>query len=277
MSYFDLEKLAMQYRIECLTAMYRAGSGHTGSSMSVMDILVALYHRVLEDHDHVVLSQGYAAPALYTVLANFGFFPKEDLARMHHVDSKLQGYPTRDVPGVSVTSGSLGQGFSSALGMALALKMDDSPGRVFAILDDAELQEGLVWEAAMCAAHYKANNLVAIIDHSGLQGDGTVHKVMEVEPIHAKFTAFGWRVFHAVDGHDYGELLPAFDNALNGKVNKERPAVIIAKTIKGKGVPFAEQNPSYNRFPLSREELGHVVPQLQEQLERLSSKLAGKL
>ena len=176
-----------------------------------------------------------------------------------------------------MTVGSLGQGFSSALGMALALKMDDAPGRIFAILSDSELQEGQVWEAAMCAAHYKVNNLVAIIDHNGVQADGTVHKVMEVEPIHAKFTAFGWRVFHAVDGHDYGELLPAFDNALHGKVNQERPAVIIAKTIKGKGVLFAENNPSYHRSPLSRQELDHVVPQLQEQLERLSSKLAGKL
>jgi transketolase len=292
MDFYELEKLATLYRIECLTSIYQAGSGHTGSSMSVMDILTALYHGTVQgepilkydaqkpdwdEQDYFVLSQGHAAPALYTVLANCGFFHTDELSKIRQLGSFLQGYPSLDVPGVGMTTGSLGQGFSSALGMALALKMDEKPNRVYALLNDAELQEGQVWETAMCAAHHKVNNLIAIIDHNGVQVDGTVHSVMEVEPIHSKFTSFGWRVFHAPDGHDYADLLESFEHVLHGNVRKERPAVIIANTVKGKGVPFAENNVTYHRTALSKEEMEHVIPQLKEQLERLESKIVGAL
>jgi transketolase len=213
----------------------------------------------MEGRDKFVLSKGHAGPVQYAALAERGFFPKEDLLSLRKIGSKLQGHPdAQKVPGVEMSTGSLGQGFSAAVGMALAYKLDESPGRVYAMLGDGELQEGIVWEAAMAAAHYKLDNFVAIVDWNGLQIDGTNDEVMAVKPIDEKFLAFGWNVAQ-IAGHNFEQITRAFASA---RACKAKPTAIIAKTCKGKGVSFMENNAAWHGKAPSIEETKQALLEL---------------
>jgi len=270
MDFATLDKKAATLRIDALTAIHKANSGHTGSSMSCMDILVALYYggvmRIdpkkpqMPDRDYFVLSKGHGAPALYAILADLGFFDKSELDHLRQASALLQGHPVIKIPGIEATTGSLGQGISMAVGIALAIKADREDRDVFALLGDGELQEGQVWEAAMAAAHYRLDNLVAIVDHNKLQIDGPCSGVMNVAPIADKFEAFGWKVIPLVSGHNIEELVLAITKAKN---IARQPTVIVAPTVKGKGVPFAENKVSYHGVALSEAEMAEVVPLLQ--------------
>jgi transketolase len=242
-----IEDKARAIRINIVEMTGKAGSGHPGGSLSSADIMATLYFgNVLRvrpeepnwpERDRFVLSKGHAAPVLYAALAQRGFFPTSLLPTLRQFGSPLQGHPDcRKVPGVEASTGSLGQGISIAVGMAIAGKLDNKDYRVWALLGDGECQEGQVWEAAMAAAHYKLDNLTAIIDHNHLQIDGRIEDVMSPEPLACKFEAFGWKAF-SVDGHNTGELLDVFEQA--GSV-QGKPTVIIAETVKGKGVSYME-------------------------------------
>lgn len=262
----ELRKKAAILRLEVLRALTKADSGHTGSAMSVMEILTTLYYAPLysgksrggygkgkeEDKDYIILSKGHACPAQYVMLADLGYFDKEELGHLRQCGAMLQGHPCVKTPGICVATGSLGQGFSAAHGVALSLKLDKKPNKVFAILGDGELQEGIVWETAMSAAHFKSDNLIAIIDNNGLQIDGPNKAVMNVDPIQDKFEAFGWKVIQVMDGHDFKELFYAVDKAM--RVIRQ-PTCIWCHTVKGKGVPFAENKVNYHGVALSPEEL----------------------
>ncbi len=273
MDFSALEKKAAQLRIDALTAIHKANSGHTGGSMSCMDILVALYYGgvlkfdpnmpQLPERDYFVLSKGHAAPALYAVLADLGFFDKSELDHLRQAGALLQGHPVVKIPGVEATTGSLGQGISAAVGLALAIKADREDRDVFVLLGDGELQEGQVWEAVMSAAHYRLDNLVAIVDRNKLQIDGPCSGVMNVEPIADKFESFGWKVIPLVSGHNIEEIVLALNKAKN---IARQPTVIVAPTVKGKGVPFAENKASYHGVPLSEAEMEEVVPLLESKL-----------
>ena len=260
-----LTEKARRLRVDIVKTLHRSRSGHTGGSLSAIDMITALYfhklrHRPEEptwpDRDRFVLCKGHAAPAQYVALAEAGYFPKEDLMMLRRLGSHLQGHPDSKVtPGVEVCTGSLGQGLSMANGMAMGLKLDGRPSRVYALLGDGELQEGQVWEAAMAAPHYRLDNLCALVDCNGLQIDGEVAKVMNVAPVADKFRAFGWHVLE-VDGHDMAALLMALDQAetLTGA-----PTVIVARTVKGKGVSFFENKASYHGVTPSDEELPRAL------------------
>jgi len=242
----ELASIASRVRRHIIRAIHQAGSGHPGGSLSCVEILVALYFSEMrirpdepdwEDRDRLVLSKGHACPALYAVLAERGFFPVEELDSLRKLGSMLQGHPDmKRTPGVEASTGSLGQGLSQAVGMALALKLDRRPARVYVLLGDGEVQEGQVWEAAMAAAHYRLDNLTAIVDFNGLQIDGRIDHVMSPLPLVDKWQAFNWAV-HQCDGHDLDALIAALSWA--GKV-KGAPSVIIARTVKGRGVSFME-------------------------------------
>ncbi len=241
----ELEKKARQVRLMIVEMLARAGSGHPGGSLSSTDILTALYFSVMRhrssdpdwpDRDRFHLSKGHCCPALYAVLALQGYFPKEELTRLRKLGSILQGHPDRHTPGIDVCSGSLGQGLSVALGMSLAARVSGMDYRTYCLLGDGEIQEGNIWEAAMAAAHYHCDNLCAILDYNGFQIDGRVADVMGLEPLVDKWRAFGWHVF-AIDGHNMAAIIRALEAA---KKVMERPTIIIAKTIKGKGVSFME-------------------------------------
>ncbi len=244
MDYKRLEDIAKRIRADIIEEVYEAGSGHPGGSLSAADIVTALYFEELnidpenaddKDRDRFILSKGHAAPVQYAALAEAGFFDKEELRKLRKTGAKLQGHPKKgSVSGIEMSTGSLGQGFSVACGMALANKSDNSQGRVYALLGDGELQEGLIWEAAMSAAHYKLDNLVAIVDWNGLQIDGANDDVMTVKPIGEKFRAFGFHVIE-IDGHSFPEILNAFAEA---RTVSGKPTAIIAKTHKGQGVSF---------------------------------------
>lgn len=247
--------------------IYEAGSGHPGGSLSCVDILTALYfhvmhHKPLEpdwaDRDRFILSKGHAAPALYSVLAEAGYFPVEELNTLRKMGSMLQGHPDSDVPGVEVSSGSLGQGLSIASGLALAGKMDRKYYRVYTLLGDGECNEGQVWEAALLASHYKLDKLTAIVDRNGLQIDGPTEKVMRLEPLAGKWRAFGWHVIE-IDGNRMDEIVPALDEA---KRISGRPTVIIAHTFKGKGVSFMEWITAFHGKALSKEEVKIALDEL---------------
>lgn len=267
----NLEEKARQLRISIVRALHSSQSGHTGGSLSAIDMVTALYfykmrHNPAEPawdgRDRFVLSKGHAAPALYAALAEAGYFPKEDMMMLRRLGSHLQGHPdSKATPGVDVCTGSLGQGLSMANGMALGLKVDGRANRVYALLGDGELQEGQVWEAAMAAAHYKLDNLCAMVDANNLQIDGDVAKVMNVAPITDKFSAFGWHVLD-IDGHDLGAIVDALDAA---ETVKGKPTVIVARTVKGKGVSFFENKASYHGVPPSDEELPRALECLGEQ------------
>lgn len=240
----ELQKQATEVRKTLLTAIYRAGSGHPGGSLSAADIVTALYFEVMNidpgdpkkaDRDRFVLSKGHAAPLLYAVLAHRGYFPVEEVLTLRHMGSDFQGHPNmHKVPGVEMSTGSLGQGFSVALGMALADRVDGASRRVYALLGDGELQEGLIWETAMAAGHYHLDHLTAVVDWNGLQIDGRNDEVMTVAPIAEKFAAFGWNVL-TCDGHDMEAVLQSLSEAQHAA---GRPTVIVAKTHKGQGVSF---------------------------------------
>jgi transketolase len=274
----ELHKKATKLRIECLKSIHKAGSGHTGGSLSAMDILVALYYGDIngepimkydphkpgwEGQDYFILSKGHAAPALYTILADIGFFDESELDYLRRVNAMLQGHPVLKIPGVSMTTGSLGQGFAAAHGLALALKMERAKNRVFTLLGDGELQEGIVWETAMSAAHFKSDNLIAFVDNNELQIDGFTRSVMNVEPIMDKFESFGWKVIPVKNGHDFDELLDAIHRAL---LTTRKPTCIVCSTVKGKGVTFAERKASYHGVALSTEEMQEAIPALEKEL-----------
>ncbi len=247
-----LEVAAAKGRLLGLDMVYHCASGHLGGSFSAMDILTVLYFEVMNvdpadpadpDRDRFVLSKGHCTPALYPILAQRGFFPEEDLKLFRSIDGHLSGHAEmRHVKGVDMSTGSLGQGISAAVGMALAGKMDKKDYRVYSILGDGEIEEGQVWEAFMSAAKYGLDNLCAVIDVNGLQIDGKTADVMPTEPLDKKMAAFGWNVIQA-DGHDLTALADAFAQA---KTNKGAPTVILAKTVKGKGVSFMENDPGWH-------------------------------
>ena len=264
----ELEEKAREIRLMIVEMLSSAGSGHPGGSLSSADILTCLYYSVMRhdpknpswpDRDRFHLSKGHCCPALYAVLAEQGYFPKAELAGLRKFGSMLQGHPDRHTPGIEACSGSLGQGLSVALGMSLAVKLDDKDCRVYCLLGDGETQEGNIWEAAMAAAHYKSDNLCAILDYNGFQIDGRVSDVMEIEPLADKWRAFGWYVLE-IDGHNMAAIYKAFSIARD---IKGKPSIIIAKTIKGKGVSFMEnvvdfhgRAPSADETGLAKKELG---------------------
>lgn len=242
----DLEAKAQLIRRDIIEMLTEAGSGHPGGSLSSVEIVTALFFHVLRlqpedpewsERDRFILSKGHAAPLLYAALAERGFFPKEELLTLRKLGTRLQGHPAKgQLPGVEASTGSLGQGLSMGLGTALAAKLDQRDYRVYVLLGDGECEEGQVWEAAMAAAHYKSDNLTAVLDYNGLQIDGAIDEVMSPLPFPEKWQAFGWAV-RQVDGHDIPELIDAFNWAAGVK---SQPAMIVAKTVKGKGVSFME-------------------------------------
>jgi transketolase len=264
----ELREIARRVRISILESISRAKSGHTGSSLSCVEILVCLYFFEMRhypfdahwpDRDRFVLSKGHAAPALYAVLKQAGYITQRDLDRLRQLSSILQGHPdSRRCPGVEASTGSLGQGLSVAHGMALALRDRASRPRVYALLGDGELQEGQVWEAAMSAAHYRSSNLCAFVDANGLQIDGPVCEVKGVEPIAAKFAAFGWNALE-IDGHSVEEILGALDAA---RACEGRPTVAVARTVKGKGVSFIEGRVGWHGKAPNADELARALAEL---------------
>lgn len=271
----ELKELATNVRISAVTAVHSAASGHPGGSLSIADVLTLLYFEVMNidpknpknpDRDRFVLSKGHCSPALYGVLAERGFFPKEDIKTFRKTGSYLQGHPDmKAIPGVDMSSGSLGQGICCANGMALAGKIDNKDYRVYTILGDGELEEGQVWEAAMYAAHYKLDNLTAFVDFNGLQIDGNVADVMSPLPIDEKFKAFGWNVI-VCDGHDFEALLSSINEA---KATKGKPTVIILRTIKGKGVSFMENNAGWHGSAPNDEQYAQAMDELNTYLSEL--------
>jgi len=254
----SLQEHARDIRVNILKMIHAAGSGHPGGSLSSVDILSALYFEVMSTSDKFVLSKGHAAPALYATLAQRGDMPVKDLLSLRKLGSKLQGHPDMNkVKGVDFSTGSLGQGFSASVGMALARKIDSNPGKVFVMLGDGELNEGLVWEAAMSAAHYKLSNLTAIVDYNGLQIDGSNQDVMDLGDLDKKWESFGWTVI-SIDGHDFSNIVDAFNKAdlCSG------PVVIIANTIKGKGVSFMENSLGWHGKAPSDLELNEAILEL---------------
>ena len=260
-----LEEKARTLRVSIVKTLHKSQSGHTGCSLSAIDMITALYFHVMrhdpenpqwEERDRFILSKGHAAPAQYVALAEAGYFPKEDLMMLRRLGSHLQGHPdSKGTPGVEVCTGSLGQGLSMANGMALGLRLDKRNSRVYALLGDGELQEGQVWEAAMASAHYRIDNLCALVDANALQIDGEVERVMNVGPIGDKFKAFGWNVTE-IDGHDMEEIIKALESA---KLVKEKPTAIVARTVKGKGVPRFEHKASYHGVAPNDEELSEAL------------------
>lgn len=263
-----LKQQAKRVRIEILKMLTEAGSGHTGGSLSAADVVTALYfykmrHRPdvpnWRERDRFILSKGHAAPLLYVVLALTGYFDISVLKTLRKIGSPLQGHPcSKTLPGVEISTGSLGQGLSISNGIAIGLKIDNLNSRVYCLLGDGETQEGQVWEAAMTAAHYKLDNVCAIIDLNGLQIDGPVSKVKAIEPVASKWSAFGWNVID-IDGHDMEAILNAFDEA---ETIKGKPSVIIAHTVKGKGVSFFEGKVEYHGIAPTRDELEMALKEL---------------
>lgn len=263
-----LKDRARQVRVDILKALHGCGSGHTGGSLSAADIATALYfYKMKHDpkrpdwkgRDNFILSKGHAAPLLYTILAHAGYLDAAELGTLRKLGSRLQGHPdSKKLPGVEISTGSLGQGLSVACGLALAHKLDKAPNRVYALLGDGELQEGQVWEAAMTASHYKLDNLCALVDNNGLQIDGPVAKVMGVEPIGDKWRAFGWHV-QEIDGHDMAQITEALDKAgtMQGK-----PAAIVCRTVKGKGCSLFEGKVEFHGTTPSTEELDTALKEL---------------
>ncbi len=271
----ELKLTAANVRKHILTGVHAAKSGHPGGSLSIADVLTLLYFEVMNtspdaakspDRDRFVLSKGHCAPALYGVLAERGFFPKEDIATLRKTGSYLQGHPDmKHIPGVDMSSGSLGQGISAANGMALAGKIDKKDYRVYTILGDGELEEGQVWEAAMYAPHYKLDNLTAFVDFNGLQIDGDITKVMSPLPIDKKFEAFGWNVI-VCDAHDFNALFDAINQA---KETKGKPTMIILKSIKGKGVSFMENVASWHGSAPNDEQYQQAIAEIDAEIERI--------
>jgi len=256
-----LQQVAREIRKNIMIMLNRAGSGHPGGSLSLVEILTALYFHVInvdphhpawEKRDRLVLSKGHAAPVLYGVLAKKGFFPAEELYNLRKLGSILQGHPDmKQVPGVEISTGSLGQGLSVANGMALAARTDGADWRTYAVLGDGEIQEGQIWEAAMTSAHYRLGNLTAFLDYNSMQIDGRIEEVMSPLPVAEKWKAFGWEVIE-IEGHDYNAIIDAVEKS---RRDTERPTMIIAATVKGKGISFMEEQVDWHGKAPSAEEL----------------------
>ena len=266
---------AYKARKHAITGIYNAASGHPGGSLSIADILAVLYFEKMNidpknpkdpDRDRFVLSKGHCAPALYGILAERGYFPVEKCAELRKIYSNMQGHPDmKGIPGVDMSTGSLGQGISAANGMALAAKLDKKDYRVYTILGDGEIEEGQVWEAAMFAAHYKLDNLTAFVDNNGLQIDGDIAEVMNSYPIDEKFKAFNWHVIN-IDAHDYDQIRAAIEEA---KTVKGKPTVIIAKSIKGKGVSFMENQAAWHGNAPKTEQYEQAIAELDNAIAEL--------
>ena len=264
----ELKQIAAKIRLGVLEGVHAAASGHPGGSLSIADIMAYLYFEELNvradepnwaDRDRFVLSKGHTAPALYAALALKGFFPESELSKLRHVDSFLQGHPDmKGTPGVDMSTGSLGLGFSTACGMALAAKIDGKDYRTYTIVGDGESEEGQIWEAAMFASHYKLDNLCLIVDWNGLQIDGTVEEVMNPTPHDKKLEAFGFHVI-SIDGHDLEQIAEAFAEA---KTVKGKPTAIIAKTVKGKGVSFMEDQVGWHGSAPNDEQYEKAVAEI---------------
>ena len=278
MNKLELQKTANEIRKDIVTAVHSAKSGHPGGSLSAADVFTYLYFKEMEidpknpkdpDRDRFVLSKGHNAPGLYSALAERGYFPKEDLVTLRHLGSYLQGHPDmKHIPGVDMSSGSLGQGISAAVGMALAGKMDGKDYRVFTLLGDGEIQEGQVWEAAMFAGARKLDNLVVIVDNNGLQIDGAIDEVCSPYPIDKKFEAFNFHVIN-IDGNDFDQIDAAFKEA---KATKGMPTAIIAHTVKGKGVSFMENQAGWHGKAPNDEEYKIAMQDLEKAGEALCQK-----
>lgn len=278
MEILELQKIANEVRKGIVASTHSAKAGHPGGSLSAADILTYLYFEEMNvnpedeknpDRDRFVLSKGHAAPALYSVLANRGYFPVDDLVTLRHVGSYLQGHPCITVPGVDMSTGSLGQGVSAAVGMAIAGKMDQKDYKVYTMLGDGEIQEGQVWEAAMLAGHRKLDNLIVIVDNNGLQIDGKVADVCSPYPIDKKFEAFNFEVIHLEDGNDMVQIAEAIEKA---KAVKGKPAAIIAKTVKGKGVSFMENQVGWHGVAPNDEQYAAAMEELEKAGEALCQK-----
>lgn len=264
----ELENKAKQIRRLIIQMLAKAGSGHPGGSLSAADLITALYFSVLQynpkdpswsDRDRFHLSKGHCCPLLYAVLAESGYFPKDKLLTLRQLGSMLQGHPDRRTPGVEAASGSLGQGLSVGLGMSLAARIDKKDYRVYVLMGDGETQEGNIWEAAMACAHYKCDNLCAILDYNGFQIDGKICDIMELEPVVAKWQSFGWHTIE-INGHDMKQILSAYEEA---KKTKGKPAIIIAHTIKGKGVSFMENVCDFHGRAPTNEEAQKALKELE--------------
>ena len=274
----QLQITACKIRMGIINATHGAKAGHPGGSLSATEMFTYLYFKEMnidpknqkwEDRDRFVLSKGHTAPGLYSTLAHRGFFPVEDLVTLRHIDSYLQGHPNMNsVPGVDMSTGSLGQGISCAVGMALGLKHQGKSARVYTLLGDGEIQEGQVWEACMAAAHYKLDNFVAIVDNNGLQIDGDIAKVMSPYPIVDKLEAFGFNVI-AIDGHDFNQIEAAFENA---KATKGKPTAIVMKTTKGKNISFMENNAGWHGKAPNDAEREQALAELNAILAELEGK-----
>jgi len=264
----ELENISKNIRMGIIEEVYSAKSGHPGGALSIADILTVLYFNEMninpnepnsKSRDRLVLSKGHSAPALYSTLAERGYFNKEDLKTFRKLGSNLQGHPDmNNIPGVDMTTGSLGQGLSSANGMAMSSKIDKEGFKVYCILGDGELEEGQIWEAAMTASHYKLDNLCVIVDNNNLQIDGEIENVMSPYPIDKKFEAFGFNVLK-VDGHNIEELIKAFKTFKN---TKGKPTAIIANTIKGKGISFMENNVAWHGKAPNDEQYSQAIKEL---------------
>ena len=274
----QLQITACKVRMGIIDATHGAKAGHPGGSLSAAEMFTYLYFREMnidpqnpkwENRDRFVLSKGHTAPGLYSALAHRGYFPVEDLVTLRHIDSYLQGHPNMNsVPGVDMSTGSLGQGISCAVGMALGLKHQGKSARVYTLLGDGEIQEGQVWEACMAAAHYKLDNFVAIVDNNGLQIDGDIAKVMSPYPIVDKLEAFGFHTI-AIDGHNFEEIEAAFENA---KQTKGKPTAIVMKTTKGKNVSFMENNAGWHGKAPNDAEHEQAINELKAILAELEGK-----
>lgn len=274
----ELQKIACRIRMGVIEGTFCAKSGHPGGSLSIAEDLAYLYWKEMrvdpknpgwEDRDRLVLSKGHCAPALYAALALKGYFPWDELKSLRHTGALLQGHPDmKHIPGVDMSTGSLGQGISAACGMALAAKIDGKDSRVYTILGDGEIEEGQVWEAAMFAAHYKLDNLCAIVDNNNLQIDGTVEEVMSPYPITDKFVAFGWNVI-TIDAHDFDQIEAAMNAA---KAVKGKPTVLVQKSVKGKGVSFMENQVSWHGAAPNAEQYETAMAELNAALAELEAK-----
>ena len=270
----NLQKIACKVRMGVIEGTYNAKSGHPGGSLSIADTLTYLYYEQMNadpsaaedpDRDRLVLSKGHTAPALYSVLAQKGYFPEEELKSLRHIGALLQGHPCIHIPGVDMSSGSLGQGIYAACGMALAVKIDKKSYKIYTILGDGEIEEGQVWEAAMFAAHYGLDNLVAIVDNNGLQIDGPISEVCSPEPITDKFAAFGWKVI-TMDAHDFDSIEAAFKKAAE---TDGQPVAIIQKSTKGKGVSFMENQVGWHGTAPNKDQYDQAMAELSAQLKEL--------
>jgi transketolase len=269
LSIAELKEMAKKMRRHVITMIATAGSGHPGGSLSAADIITALYFKVLHhdpknpqwsERDRFIMSKGHAAPILYAALAETGYFPVAELATLRKLDSRLQGHADRKfTPGVEMSAGSLGMGLSFAIGVALAARLDSQAYRTYVLLSDGECEEGQTWEAALSAAHFKLSRLTAIVDYNGLQLSGWTRDIMNLEPFTRKWRAFGWHAID-IDGHDFDQILSACQEA---EKIKGKPTVIVAHTIKGKGVSFMENNVAFHGKAPSREEAERALKELE--------------